>query len=291
MELKIICLGLALIVLLAATGSMAGVSGDCPLSSKMSSCSPKCKDDTECSTLGGKCCHNICNTRSCVLPGSAGSRDSSAGGYKGSSSGAGTYCGNVKCNSGEKCDFDKSSKRQKCDAVKLEDAFLRDLEALEESALVEEEEKKYREFLSSRQQSGFIPLIPLTGVDESVIFPEPTKEEEKLEEARNAHYSFSESVQDTINDQAIERVEEREGLKLKGLYSYSDGFFKRTVHYEADENGYRVINEVMEPIGDGPQYNPKGQATVETSLTGRYSITEGDSARRQKQQKSEEERL
>lgn len=28
--------------------------------------------------------------------------------------GAGTYCGNEKCNSYEKCDFDKSSKRQKC---------------------------------------------------------------------------------------------------------------------------------------------------------------------------------
>ncbi|XP_059612122.1 waprin-like protein [Phlebotomus argentipes] len=112
MEIKIICLCLVLVML--ATGCSAGVSGDCPLSSQMSACSPKCKDDTECSTLGGKCCPNLCNTKSCVLPGAA-HRGSSAGGYKGSSSGGtGTYCGNVKCNSGEKCDFDKSSKRMKC---------------------------------------------------------------------------------------------------------------------------------------------------------------------------------
>ncbi|KAJ8914280.1 hypothetical protein NQ315_011014 [Exocentrus adspersus] len=30
----------------------------------MTSCSPKCKDDYECS--GRKCCSNICNTKSCV---------------------------------------------------------------------------------------------------------------------------------------------------------------------------------------------------------------------------------
>lgn len=30
------------------------------------------------------------------------------------SGGAGTYCGNVKCSAHEKCDLDKSTKRQKC---------------------------------------------------------------------------------------------------------------------------------------------------------------------------------
>lgn len=69
-------------------------------------------------------------------------------------------------------------------------------------------------------------------------------EEDRLrrdEEAKNAHYSFSSSVQDSINDHAITRSESRDGLALKGMYSYSDGFFKRTVNYMADENGYRVI--------------------------------------------------
>lgn len=32
----------------------------------------------------------------------------------GSSGGTGTYCGNVKCNPSEKCETDKTSKRQKC---------------------------------------------------------------------------------------------------------------------------------------------------------------------------------
>ncbi|XP_059612121.1 uncharacterized protein LOC132258705 [Phlebotomus argentipes] len=148
------------------------------------------------------------------------------------------------------------------------------LSDLQESVRLDEEEK-YQEFLSSRQQSGFIPIPVIDAGGDEPIYAE-LDEVERLKEAKSAHYSFSESVQDTINDHAIERVEERDGLKLKGLYSYSDGFFKRTVHYEADENGYRVIKEEIEPIGDGPQYNPKGKATVETSLTGRYSITAED---------------
>uniref|UniRef100_A0A7G3B7M4 Putative wap kazal n=1 Tax=Lutzomyia longipalpis TaxID=7200 RepID=A0A7G3B7M4_LUTLO len=115
MKLKLIWLCLAVVLLMMVSEGNAAVSSQCPLSSKMSSCSPKCKDDTECSSLGGKCCPNLCNTKSCVLPGSAAAHSSSNTGYKGSSSGAtGTYCGNTKCNAGEKCDFDKSSKRQKC---------------------------------------------------------------------------------------------------------------------------------------------------------------------------------
>lgn len=91
-----------------------------------------------------------------------------------------------------------------------------------------------------------------------------------------------------------------DGLSLKGMYSYSDGFFRRTVHYAADEGGYRVTKygglnndyltyteldhsqkifdyrEEIEPIGDGPQFNPDGKADVSTSLTGRYTITTDD---------------
>lgn len=95
-----------------------------------------------------------------------------------------------------------------------------------------------------------------------------------------------------------------DGLSLRGSYSYSDGFFQRTVHYEADEGGYRVTKyahlldrplrrllpfiplsfihpplacrEEITPIGDGPRYNPLGTADVSSSLTGSYSITADD---------------
>lgn len=61
------------------------------------------------------------------------------------------------------------------------------------------------------------------------------------EQAMNAHYTFGSTIDDSINDHSIHRQETREGLALKGMYSYSDGFFKRTIHYEADQNGYRVV--------------------------------------------------
>lgn len=64
----------------------------------------------------------------------------------------------------------------------------------------------------------------------------------------------------------------RDGTKVSGTYSYTDGFVRRTVHYEADENGYRVVKDDMEVIGEGPVFNPNGQADVEGSLIGKYSI-------------------
>lgn len=70
------------------------------------------------------------------------------------------------------------------------------------------------------------------------------EEQERLirdEQAKSAHYTFGTNIDDKINDHSIQRQETRDGLALKGMYSYSDGFFKRTVHYEADENGYRVV--------------------------------------------------
>lgn len=60
-------------------------------------------------------------------------------------------------------------------------------------------------------------------------------------QAENAKYSFQTYFKDTINDNSQTRAEVRDGLKLKGFYSYSDGYYKRTVHYIADENGYRVV--------------------------------------------------
>lgn len=57
----------------------------------------------------------------------------------------------------------------------------------------------------------------------------------------NAKYAFASNVENSIQDNALQRQEVRDGLALRGMYSSSDGFFKRTVNYEADENGYRII--------------------------------------------------
>lgn len=149
-------------------------------------------------------------------------------------------------------------------------------------------------------------------LEDTVDVTEPSVEDEEArlyreEQARNAHYSFGSSIDDTINDHSIHRQETRNGLALKGMYSYSDGFYKRTIHYEADENGYRVVKwvaqlsqhflysddqlnclwfhvlrEEIEPIGEGPQYNPDGRADVATSLHGsqmKYTITADDFVR------------
>lgn len=59
-------------------------------------------------------------------------------------------------------------------------------------------------------------------------------------QARNAKYSFKSAINDNIMDNTQIRQEKRNGLELSGFYSYSDGFYKRTVHYKADEHGYRV---------------------------------------------------
>lgn len=99
-------------------------------------------------------------------------------------------------------------------------------------------------------------------------------EQEELERIQNesAQYSFDSSVDDQINDGQIHREEVREGGSVHGSYSYSDGFVKRTVEYVADQDGYRVVNEKTEDVGNGPQFNPDGQANVQGSLIGKYSI-------------------
>ncbi|XP_055531585.1 uncharacterized protein LOC129722284 [Wyeomyia smithii] len=105
--------------------------------------------------------------------------------------------------------------------------------------------------------------------------------EETLAElqAKSAQYSYDSSIKDSISDQTVFRQETREGLALKGMYAYSDGFYKREVHYVADDKGYRVVKEISIPIGDGPQVDPNGKADVSSSLSGSYSITADDIAR------------
>jgi hypothetical protein len=58
-------------------------------------------------------------------------------------------------------------------------------------------------------------------------------------------YEFSSNIEDHINDLMQQRDEVRDGLNVKGSYSYSDGYYKRTVHYEADDKGYRVTGLVF----------------------------------------------
>lgn len=97
-----------------------------------------------------------------------------------------------------------------------------------------------------RPQSNVVQNRFENGLESNAPNHEPLIEDEEArlyreEQARNAHYTFGTSIDDTINDHSIHRQETRNGLALKGMYSYSDGFFHRTVHYEADENGYRVV--------------------------------------------------
>ena len=45
------------------------LSPDCPSYSQVTTCTPKCKEDSECVSQGGKCCPNLCNAKSCVTKG------------------------------------------------------------------------------------------------------------------------------------------------------------------------------------------------------------------------------
>ncbi|KAL5287159.1 hypothetical protein ACFFRR_008226 [Megaselia abdita] len=106
---------LAVVIAFVVICTVALVAADCPSYSKHTNCAKKCLHDSECSHLGGKCCPNICNARSCIEANQlGGGGDKYGNNDKYNAGGAGTYCGNAKCNSYEKCDFDKSTKRQKC---------------------------------------------------------------------------------------------------------------------------------------------------------------------------------
>ncbi|KAG5667745.1 hypothetical protein PVAND_015715 [Polypedilum vanderplanki] len=87
---------------------------ECPSYSQVSTCTPKCKEDIECASTGGKCCPNICNTKSCVSRQNNSKYGTNTGDKYGSNTATGSYCGNTKCNSFEKCGTDPSTKRPKC---------------------------------------------------------------------------------------------------------------------------------------------------------------------------------
>ncbi|CAG7722199.1 unnamed protein product, partial [Allacma fusca] len=100
---------------------------------------------------------------------------------------------------------------------------------------------------------------------EEEVMREAEEEKKVQEQNKNAKYSFAAAVDDGIMDHSHVREEQRDGSKVTGSYSYSDGYVKRTVKYVADENGYRVISEESEDIGDGPNVDKKnGKADVHT---------------------------
>lgn len=145
-------------------------------------------------------------------------------------------------------------------------------------AVVQREIEQPQQIVRGIPSRKVVPVSTTATTTRPTTTTEALNSEELDEQSRNAYYTFDTSVQDTINDHEHVRSEQRDGLALKGMYSYSDGFFRRTVHYEADEGGYRVVKEEIEPVGDGkgPKYNPDGQADVKSSLAGDYSITVDD---------------
>ncbi|XP_063542772.1 waprin-like protein [Cydia strobilella] len=96
-------------VLLAIGYSEA--SGSCPVPSKVYSCSPKCKENYECSN-GKLCCRNGCNEKSCAEP--VGGSQGAGGNKYGAGSNSGIYCNNQKCSPQEVCKMDPSTKRMRC---------------------------------------------------------------------------------------------------------------------------------------------------------------------------------
>lgn len=60
---------LQVFVVFAVFALSIALSPDCPTFTQVTVCSPKCKDDGDCVALGGKCCPNLCNHKSCVTKG------------------------------------------------------------------------------------------------------------------------------------------------------------------------------------------------------------------------------
>ncbi|KAK9871992.1 hypothetical protein WA026_015237 [Henosepilachna vigintioctopunctata] len=107
--------------------------------------------------------------------------------------------------------------------------------------------------------------VPTSGRFTGISERKPTELE--LEQNRNAHYKFSTNIDDKISDQTQQRTEVRDGLKVEGSYSYSDGYYKRTYHYVADDKGYRIVSSEVVPL-DGPQVNLEGTASVDSAAHG-----------------------
>ncbi|KAG7202171.1 hypothetical protein KM043_015853 [Ampulex compressa] len=86
-------------------------SGFCPLANKVSVCVPRCVSDRQCSG-NEKCCPNKCGGMSCASPSAV--YTGNDGGYRGSQRDKEVYCNGIKCPPYQKCQFDRSTKREKC---------------------------------------------------------------------------------------------------------------------------------------------------------------------------------
>ena len=67
----------------------------------------------------------------------------------------------------------------------------------------------------------------------------------------------------------------REILTVITVAKYSTPLYDIAVHYEADENGYRVTSMETEEIGSGPVQNKEGKAFVQSlqhGLESTYAI-------------------
>ncbi|KAF5286197.1 hypothetical protein FQA39_LY16367 [Lamprigera yunnana] len=92
-------------------------------------------------------------------------------------------------------------------------------------------------------------------------------EDYEIYQNQNANYQFSSNIEDHINDLTNQRQEIREGDAVKGSYSYSDGYFKISVNYIADKDGYRVTGMEATPL-DGPRIDLTGTASISSTAHG-----------------------
>ncbi|XP_076256307.1 uncharacterized protein LOC143193800 [Rhynchophorus ferrugineus] len=96
---------------------------------------------------------------------------------------------------------------------------------------------------------------------------EPNEYEKRQNEA--ARYQFSTNIDDHISDLTHQRTEVRDGLAVRGMYTYSDGYYKRTVKYVADDKGYRIVGMEAVPL-DGPHVDLSGTASVQSAAHGTH---------------------
>ncbi|XP_063988102.1 waprin-Thr1-like [Diachasmimorpha longicaudata] len=111
MDRKILLVLCFLVTVGVIEAQLSHKGGNCPLRNTVSKCTPSCVTDYQCS-FNEKCCPNKCGSTSCTS--SSAVNTGSDGGYKSSNRDTGVYCGGVKCSSYEKCEMDRTTKRERC---------------------------------------------------------------------------------------------------------------------------------------------------------------------------------
>ncbi|XP_011306766.1 waprin-Thr1 [Fopius arisanus] len=106
--LLLVCIVMAVGVIQA---QLSHKGGNCPLRNTVSRCQPNCVSDHQCPS-NEKCCSNKCGSMSCAGPSAV--NTGSDGGYKNSGRDTGVFCGGIKCSPYEKCEMDRTTKRERC---------------------------------------------------------------------------------------------------------------------------------------------------------------------------------